>query len=144
MANQFYEHVEKQIINLSNDSDLVILGDFNAKIQEICNRNFTQKISKNGIILNEIIERNNLVNLNCNTLLPTFISNNGKNKSILDYVFEKGENSNKIKNFEIDYDDIFRIKNTKNNYDYLTDHRKILLRNPMRKKKTKKTQTLHW
>ena len=47
-----------------------------------------------------------MTNVNKNTEKPTFISTNGKHKSIIDYVIECSTNRIKLKNLEIDSDDI--------------------------------------
>ena len=67
-------------------------------------------------MLNEIINRQNLENLDSQATKPTFVSHDGKKKSIIDFVFQHKENNVKICDFSIDHDDIYRIKsNSKKN-----------------------------
>jgi len=101
--------LQTKIASKCKNSNIIIFGDMDAKIQNINNNNFKQRISKNGELLNNVIKTTNLENMNDNTDEPTFISANGKHKSIIDYVFESKPNRVKIKNIEIDYDDIYRV-----------------------------------
>ena len=84
------------------------------------------------------MKRHDLNSLIKNTDFPTYISNNGKNKSIIDYVLEKDDNKSKIKECILDHEDIYRVECTKNNKIYRTDHRTIIFDLPIEAKVSKK------
>ena len=106
---EVWDKLQTKIASKTKTSSVFIFGDLNAKIQNIENENFKQQITKNGELLNKGIETTNLRNLNTETNKPTFISSNGKHKSIIDYVLEHRQNRVKITNLDVDYDDIYRV-----------------------------------
>ena len=119
------------------------MGDFNAKIQEINNKYFNQKVSKNGIKLLELMKRQKLVNANNDTETPTYLSPDGKNKSILDYVFEHEGNEHKINNLQVDRDDIYRVESSIKDNIKKSDHRTIFFEIPWNNHKGKKKKKLN-
>ena len=137
---QFFEQIENKIASLNGKGDIILVGDFNAKISTINNEFMSQKISKNGIILNNILQRQNLENLDKCSQKPTFISHDGKHKSIIDFVFQHSENKAKICEFRIDHDDVFRIQSSCKNKVSTTDHRTFFFSIPLDKRRDRKTK----
>ena len=80
----------------------------------------SQKITKNGVMLNGIIERQNFENLDIYGNRPTFISHDGEKKSLIDFVFQHKENKAKIHDFKVDHHNIFRIKSNSKKNDLCT------------------------
>ena len=50
-SDKFYKEIENNLCSFEKKGDIIILGDFNAKIQNIDSPKFSQKISNNGITL---------------------------------------------------------------------------------------------
>ena len=75
---EFYDMLENKLASMNNKGDIILVGDFNAKILDIENEFMSQKKTKNDCMLNEIINRQNLENLDSQATKPTFVSHDGK------------------------------------------------------------------
>lgn len=114
---KFYVELEKIIETAkTEDKSIVIEMDANAKLgDEIINLD-PHKISENGKILYEIMERQNLVAVNsmelCNGVITRHRDTiNGEEKSAIDFVIVCENMLEFVKEMTIDEDEIFKLTN---------------------------------
>ena len=119
-----YEMLNTQINMLKSKGELILTGDFNAKIK-IKETNYTQMESRNGKHLQKIIDDNKLDPI---TIRPNIIKytrqnrNNPEEKSIIDYVLVSEKLSPNLIETIVDQEGLYRIKGRKE-----TDHNTILM-----------------
>ena len=119
-----YDTLNYQITQRSKLNEIIIAGDFNAKL-EIDTAICRQKQSRNGRILKEIIENNNLIpaNLNPNHGIWTRVNRSKtEERSVIDYIMITQQISRYIKMITVDEEGNLRIKG-KNE----TDHNTIIM-----------------
>ena len=123
-VENIYSVVTTHINILKQDHNIVLTGDFNAKLP-ITAKNVKQEISPNGKILQQMLEMTNTTPSSTTLTDPKWTRINRKNtqeRAVLDYVItERDENLSEIM---IDTDGIYRLKN---NNGTETDHETILI-----------------
>ena len=100
-----YDRMQEQINAAKiNNENIVIVGDFNAKINIKTNEH-EQKESKAGKILEQFVKRNNLLIVNRSKKskgLWTRVDPSTQGKSVLDYTLIDKHNEERINSFEAD------------------------------------------
>ena len=140
-VKEFYEKFENQIKQKSKNNEIIIGGDFNAKLAFDID-NTQQKESRNGKILQELTDRNNLepITLNAEKGIWTRHEwNNKEKKSTVDYILTSRTIAKNVSHTIVDEEGSFRVKG-KN--DKGSDHNTILtnirVNNPRTKTFTEK------
>ncbi len=116
-----YSTLEAQIHALRTEGEVVLAGDFNAKL-EITNEKITQSISKNGKILKTMMENQELQALNTNPQEGGWTRVNRRNteeKSVIDYILATKDIAKRCENIIVDEEGALRIKG-KNESDHNT------------------------
>ena len=111
------------IVNTKNN-EVIIAGDFNAKLQ-INSNSCKQHISRNGKLLREIMDNNDLTpaNLKSNHGIWTRVNRkNAEEKSVIDYILTTEQIARNIQSVVVDEEGNLRIKG-KNE----TDHNTIVM-----------------
>ena len=115
--------LSSQIIKLKERGEIVLVGDFNAKIEVVKEtENVHQTKSRNGEIMDQMIKNLDLnpISIRSNTGSWTRVNRKKpQEKSIIDYIIMKNETSLKIKENVVDEEGIYRIKG-KNETDHNT------------------------
>ena len=117
-----YDTLNYQITQRAKSNEIIIAGDFNAKL-EIYTATCRQKQSRNGKILNEIIENNNLIpaNLNPNHEMWTRVNRNKtEERSVIDYIMITQQISRYIKMITVDEEGNLRKERKKRNWPQYT------------------------
>ena len=119
-----YSQLQSQIIKLKQYGNIILTGDFNAKLP-IKNEKVTQNKSRNGTHLEKLIKKNNLHTASLNATQGNWTRVNRKNpteRSIIDYIITNKELKESITNLTIDEKGIHRLKGKDE-----TDHNTISL-----------------
>ena len=119
-----YQKIRTTINHLKDKGDIIIIGDYNAKIQ-INHPTYQQETSRNGTLLTQLIE-------DTNTQTPTTSTetihwtrenrNNPNEKSIIDYVITDTNIAKQISEIKIDDTGLLTLRGKKE-----TDHNTITL-----------------
>ena len=134
-----YQEIGSTILRLKQQGEVILLGDFNAKL-EVNTPTVTQKESRNGELLQTMLNNNNLdvPSINQETAQWTRINRNKESeKSIIDYVITTNMITGKISCIEVCSDDSLTLKGKKK-----SDHTTITLtvKATMNKQKNKVTK----
>ena len=119
-----FDQLNTQINMLQNKGEVILTGDFNAKL-EIKEKNHQQKISPNGKHLQNLINMNMLQTANINSESIGWTRQNRKNeneKSIIDYIIATEGIAAHIKETITDEKGTYRIKGKKE-----SDHNTLLM-----------------
>ena len=87
-VQEIYTALNNQINQQTKDNEVIVVGDFNAKL-EVNREDCVQTISRNGKILNDIIKENNLTPVNLTADYGIWTRENRQNttqKSVIDYI----------------------------------------------------------
>ena len=103
MQKEMYKSIEEQIsIGKERNQNILLLGDFNCKIGDAINGN-TKEVTKGGKLLLDMAKTNKLVILNTTpTCHGTWTREEGKSKSVLDYILINQENLAGFERMDID------------------------------------------
>ncbi len=131
-----FSNICSQIEYFKRKGEVIILGDFNAKIL-IDNHKILQNQSPNGKILQDMIDFNKLhiASLNTSTGIWTRVNRqNPQERSVIDYILVTEGLSNKIAHTIVDEEGTYRIKGRRE-----SDHNTMIIRlNINVKKQTRK------
>ena len=119
-----FSQLESQINKLQREAPIVLIGDFNAKI-EINKRNAYQKQSPNGKYLQQLIDNQNLIPINTTSDKGAWTRVNRKNpkeRSIIDYALISKSLANNITETTTDEVGTHRIRGRNE-----TDHNTIMV-----------------
>ena len=143
-----YNQLSNQIQKLKQTGEIILTGDFNAKLK-INNKKVNQNQSRNGRLLQNLINQHNLTPISTKANQGQWTRINRKNpnqKSIIDYIIISDSLNKYIKDIIIDEEGIYRIKGNND-----SDHNTILLklnlplqRNQEKKTKWKTDDPLEW
>ena len=139
-----YSIMTTQIHTLKKEGNIILAGDFNAKL-EIDESNHKQKESRNGKILKELIKETNCqaVNLKSETGLWTREHRkNQKEKSTIDYILMSEKIQERIETIEVDEAGTKRMWSANTETDHNTIMLEINTRKPNNNKKTIKRWNL--
>ena len=131
-----YQEIRTTLTRLQEQGDVMLIGDFNAKLN-INTPKYKQQQTRNGALLQEIIENTNITPLNTKEEHIHWTRENRTNqteKSIIDYVIVDQQLENSIRNLKVDNTNHLTLKGTKP-----TDHNTITLE--LRKNTHKQQQT---
>ena len=120
-AKEIFTALNNQIAQKAETNEIIIAGDFNAKIT-INNKECKQSESRNGKMLQNIIEDNNLIVANLKADAGIWIRVNKKNnkeKSVIDHILTTPYVANNIQTLIVDEEGHLRIKG-KNETDHNT------------------------
>ena len=141
-VQEIYTALNNQINQQTEDNEVIIAGDFNAKL-EVNRGDCVQTLSRNGKILKDIIKENNLTPVNLTADYGIWTRENRQNttkKSVIDYIMATLLISQSIQTVIVDEKGHLRVKG-KNE----TDHNTLLMSikmNDMRKAAYKETWKL--
>ena len=111
-ARDIYTALGHQIAQKAQTSEVIIAGDFNTKLQ--INTNSSKKqISRNGKLLREIFDKNDLTpaNLNSNHGIWTRVNRKKEEeKSVIDYILTTEQIVRNIQSVIVDEEGNLRIK----------------------------------
>ena len=130
-AKEIFTALNNQIAHKAETNKIIIAGDFNAKIT-INNEECKQSESRNGKLLQNIIEDNNLIvaNLKADAGIWTRVNRkNNKKKSVIDYILTTPYVANNIQTLIVDEEGHLRIKG-KNETDHNTITMSIAINDP--------------
>ena len=119
-----YNILETQILQLQKDNEIILGGDFNAKLQ-IDNEKGNQEISRNGKLLEQMIQKTKLTPTNLKTQEGLWTRVNRKNpteKSVIDYILTSNLVEENITETTVDEGGELRLKGKKE-----TDHNTITM-----------------
>ena len=119
-----YTTLSNQITRKATNSEVIIAGDFNAKLT-INKNNCKQQESRNGKLLKEMIENNNLITASLNSSSGNWTRVNRKKtdeKSMIDYILTTPGIAKSIQTLIIDEEGHLRVKGK-----HETDHNTILM-----------------
>ena len=123
-VKEIYEALNYQIAQKAQSNEIIIAGDYNAKL-EIDNKDCKQTESRNGKILRNLASENNLKPINLKTQYGIWTRVNRKKKeekSVIDYILTTDQIAQSIQRVIVDEDGNLRIRG-KNE----TDHNMILM-----------------
>ena len=126
-----YNKLETQINQKAGKNEIILGGDFNAKL-EINHKDGNQQESRNGRILQEIITRNNLTAASTKADLGLWTRVNRRKtseKSVIDYILTSTNIKNNITSMIIDEEGSLRITG-KNQTDHNTLLMNMKINNP--------------
>ena len=130
-----YEDIREQIkIGKEEKQQILIIGDFNAKIGEVVEGNKTQ-VTKGGRQLLKLANKENMIILNTvkEKCKGVWTRVQGEEKSIIDYVLTDASSANTVKEMKIDEEKQYGLhkldKNTATNENrkIYSDHNSILI-----------------
>ena len=116
-----YSQLNTQIIRLKKEGNVVLVGDFNAKLP-VRTHNITQQVSRNGRILQRTIDTTGLepVNTEAQFAKWTRVNRNNQNeKSIIDYLLTDGNMRKDLTEVSVDEEGNHRPRG-KNETDHNT------------------------
>ena len=141
IVNREYQEISTTILHLADDGEVLLAGDFNAKLQ-INTPKVKQDQSRNGDLLQTLIDSNNLQ-------VPSIATENAdwtrinRNKAteraVLDYIITTPALESRIQELKIDNEGHLTLKGKKQ-----SDHNTITLTLQLRTHKTKKQITKRW
>ncbi len=145
-----FDALKSQINTLKQEGDVILVGDFNAKLNiHLPEKKITQKMSRNGEILQGLLNDTETVAVNMNKDVCQWTREHRKNqneKSVIDYIITTNKSKEKIKLTRIDTEGTHRLKGKEE-----TDHNTILMETnfdvrttPTHKKIWKKGSTQDW
>ena len=123
-AKDIFTALGHQIAQKAQNNEVIIAGDFNAKLQ-INSNSCKQHISRNGKLLREIMDNNDLTpaNLKSNHGIWTRVNRkNAEEKSVIDYILTTEQIARNTQSVIVDEEGNLRIKG-KNE----TDHNTIIM-----------------
>ena len=123
-AKDIFTALGHQIAQKAQNNEVIIAGDFNAKLQ-INSNSCKQHISRNGKLLREIMDNNDLTpaNLKSNHGIWTRVNRkNAEQKSVIDYILTTEQIARNTQSVIVDEEGNLRIKG-KNE----TDHNTIIM-----------------
>ena len=103
-AKEIFTALNNQIAHKAETNEIILAGDFNAKIT-INNEECKQSESRNGKLLQNIIEDNNLIvaNLKADAGIWTRVNRkNNEEKSVIDYILTAPYVANNIQTLIVD------------------------------------------
>ena len=121
-----YSEMTTQVLKLEKTGNVILAGDYNAKLKVKKDGEIIQKQSPNGKLLQRMIKMTDMTAISLNTTQGTWTRqnrHNEKEKSIIDYMICSKNMVEQIINTEIDEEGIIRPKGTNE-----TDHNTILTR----------------
>ena len=136
-----YEDLKEQITRAEPKNPIILVGDFNAKMELTREGETIQKESRNGKIMNDFLEETGLyvINETSTTGIWTRVNrHNPRERSIIDYVTANSEGKRRIRNLEIDEAGTKRLKNTESESDHNTITFKISMESAYSRKKIRK------
>ena len=138
-ADRQFSQITTQINKLKKRGEVILMGDFNAKI-EINNDIVHQQQSKNGKYMQEMLEETSMIPKSTNATLGHWTRVKRKDtteKSVIDYVLMSEGISQKTNYLEIDETGAYRLKGKAE-----TDHNTILTEISMDYKNVVITETI--
>ena len=124
-AQRQFSQLTSQVSKLKQSGEVILMGDFNAKIAINDNKTgATQQQSRNGKLMQEMIDDTNLDTVSTKAHIGIWTRVNRKKtteKSIIDYVLMTKETAKATNYMEIDEAGIYRLKGKEE-----TDHNTIL------------------
>ena len=142
-VEKIYSVVTSQINSIKQNHEIILTGDFNAKLQVNTNE-IVQNESKNGTILKQMNRLTGTTPYTINNMKPEWTRINRKNpneKAILDYVITSEHTNKLINEIKIDTEGIYRLKHKNNNNGITeTDHETILIKTALPKTENKDKQ----
>ena len=130
-AKDIFTAIGHQIAQKAQNNEVIIAGDFNAKLQ-INSNSCKQHISRNGKLLREIMDNNDLTpaNLKSNHGIWTRVNRkNEEEKSVIDYILTTEQIARNIQSVIVDEEGNLRIRG-KNETDHNTIVMSIRINDP--------------
>ena len=130
-AKDSFTALGHQIAPKAQNNEIIIAGDFNAKLQ-IDSNSCKQHISRNGKLLREIMDNNDLTpaNLKSNHGIWTRVNRkNAEEKSVIDYILTTKQIARNTQSVIVDEEGNLRIKG-KNETDHNTIVMSIRINDP--------------
>ena len=142
-VEKIYSVVSSQINSIKQNHEIILTGDFNAKLQ-VNTLEINQNESRNGTILKQMNNLTGTIPYTIKNMRPEWTRINRKNpneKAILDYVITSEQTNQLIYETKIDTEGIYRLKHkTKEKGIIETDHETILIKTTLPKEETKNKQ----
>ena len=123
-ADRQYSQITSQIIKLKKKGEIILMGDFNAKL-EINNNIVSQKQSRNGEYMQRMLDETNMIPKSLEADIGHWTRvkrKDTKERSVIDYVLISEGIVNSIKHIEIDEIGACRLKGKEE-----TDHNTIMI-----------------
>jgi hypothetical protein len=142
---QEYAKLTNQIIHMKRQGDVILVGDFNAKIGIDKTGTKIQDTSRNGKLLEKLITETKMIPVSTNAErgVWTWVNrNNPECKSVIDYILVTNELAKETTNVIVDEEGVMRLKTEKGKRNE-TDHNTITLTLNI-KQKNRKEKITKW
>ena len=137
-----FDALKSQINTLKQGGDVILLGDFNAKLEvSIPTKSISQTQSRNGEMLQYLLEETDTVALNTKKEICEWTREHRKRpdeKSIIDYAVVTKKTEPKVKEIRVDVEGTHRLKGKEE-----TDHNSFILETNM-EVRTKQSMKKTW
>jgi len=136
-----YSQLKAQVHSLQKRGDVILTGDFNAKL-ELKSSEVRQKASRNGGLLQDVIDNTKMIvpSIENTPLRWTRVNRrNSEERSVIDYILTSQEVTPMIEEICVDEEGILRLKGKEE-----SDHNTITMKCQIYGKKTPETKMSIW
>ena len=141
-----FQTITTHILTLKQKGKIILTGDFNAKLNiqktNYDNSTVTQSKSRNGKLLEKMLEETNCVAVSTNSKVGLWTRVNTKNeneRSIIDYIIVPEEDVKHVTNIEVDEQEVFKITG-----ENKSDHNTITMSINTETQTKEKNQSTGW
>ena len=135
-AQRQFSQITTQVNKLNNNGEIILMGDFNAKLRIVSNQ-VNQEESRNGKLMQNMMNSTNLISkatMTCGGMWTRVNRKNTSERSIIDYILMSNSIAMETKHVEVDEKGTYRLKGKQE-----SDHNTMIIETEIPKKiKTEK------